>query len=322
MQSPIFIFSLPRSGSTLLQRVLMSNKDICSVAEPWLLLPQMYLLKEEGTIAEYSSLTGTRGINDFINNLPNKEDDYFKDLRVFISSLYSKQCKNNERYFIDKTPRYYLIIDEIVKLFPDAKFIFLFRNPIHVYASIINTWGNKRFNKFYSTYYDLTIGFKKLSAGYRKHKNSSIFVRYEDFVSNPEEELKKISNYLDILIKPEVLQEFSKQDIKGNLGDPTGVIEYSSISVDGLEKWKTTFNSVVRKKFARHILKKIDTDDCTTQGYNRNQIINEVGQLNNKQNTKTFIDLFDYFTSYLVRKKQLNIVFDKNFHWVKRRFLS
>ena len=39
MKSPIFLFSLPRSGSTLLQRVLMSHKDIASVAEPWLMLP-------------------------------------------------------------------------------------------------------------------------------------------------------------------------------------------------------------------------------------------------------------------------------------------
>ena len=54
MQAPIFVFSLPRSGSTLLQRVLMSHNDISSVAEPWILLPQIYSLKKEGTLSEYS----------------------------------------------------------------------------------------------------------------------------------------------------------------------------------------------------------------------------------------------------------------------------
>jgi len=39
MKSPIFILSLLRAGSTLLQRILMGHKDIASVTEPWFLLP-------------------------------------------------------------------------------------------------------------------------------------------------------------------------------------------------------------------------------------------------------------------------------------------
>ena len=51
MKSPIFIFSLPRAGSTLLQRVLMGHPEIASIAEPWLLLPLMYVQKEHGVLA-------------------------------------------------------------------------------------------------------------------------------------------------------------------------------------------------------------------------------------------------------------------------------
>ena len=68
MEAPIFIFSLPRAGSTLIQRVLMSNKDICSVAEPWILLPQIYALKGEGSLSEYSSLTSFIAMSDFVNS--------------------------------------------------------------------------------------------------------------------------------------------------------------------------------------------------------------------------------------------------------------
>ena len=145
MQSPIFIFSLPRSGSTLLQRILMSHSQICSIAEPWILLPQFYMLKKNGTLSDYSSLTAYKAVTDFVENLPKKHKDYKNSLRDFVLDLYQKQCQNNERYFLDKTPRYYLIIDEIIDLFPDAKFIFLFRNPVHIYASSINTWGQWTF---------------------------------------------------------------------------------------------------------------------------------------------------------------------------------
>ena len=38
----IFIISQPRSGSTLLQRMLSGNKDIKASAETWLMLHPLY----------------------------------------------------------------------------------------------------------------------------------------------------------------------------------------------------------------------------------------------------------------------------------------
>ena len=233
MKAPIFIFSLPRAGSTLLQRILMSHNEIASVAEPWLLLPQIYALKNQGSISEYSSFTANQGISDFIMNLPQKEVDYRNSLRDFVLELYAKQCKNNEMFFLDKTPRYYLIIDEIVELFPDAKFVFLFRNPIHVYSSIVNTWGKKRFNKLFSTYDDIILGTPKLSEAYIRNQHKSLAIKYEDLILNPDIEVKKLFDYLGLEYKKQLINEFSQQNTKGNLGDPTGVNKYSKISTDG-----------------------------------------------------------------------------------------
>ncbi len=69
MKSPIFIFSLPRCGSTLLQRVLMSHKEIgrCRTLAA---LPFLYAQKQYGTLAEYAHSGVFRALNTFINNLP------------------------------------------------------------------------------------------------------------------------------------------------------------------------------------------------------------------------------------------------------------
>ncbi len=322
MKAPIFIFSLPRSGSTLLQRILMTHKDIASVAEPWILLPQMYMLRDQGVLSEYSSLTAYYGVKDFVNNLPNKEDDYIASLRDFVFDLYKKQCKNNEIYFLDKTPRYYLIIDEINKLFPDAKFIFLFRNPIHVFGSIISTWGNNRFNKYHGNYDDLTLGFELLSKGYQNYKSKSLAINYEQFIQNPDAELAKLSSYLDIEIDQSALQNFSKENTKGTLGDPTGVKKYTSISDEGLHKWKGIFNSIVRKRIAIGILNKIESQYFEIQGYKKQELKSDLKQLNNRKNHLFIIDLFDYWVSSIIRRFNLNILKSKSFSWVKRRFLS
>ncbi|MCF6279455.1 MAG: sulfotransferase, partial [Flavobacteriaceae bacterium] len=248
MKSPIFIFSLPRAGSTLLQRILMSHKNISSISEPWILLPQIYATKNKGTLSEYSSLTSQVGINDFIENLPNKKESYINAQRKFLIELYSMQCQNNEKYFLDKTPRYYLIIDEIVELFPNAKFIFLFRNPVQVFASIVNTWGKGRFRNIISTYDDLIKGTKRLSEAYLKHKEISYSLQYEDLILNLNEKLSEISNYLDIPLQKGLETNFSSQDTIGALGDSTGVEKYNSISQEGLIGWKKVFNSFYRKR--------------------------------------------------------------------------
>ena len=52
--SPIFLYSLPRSGSTLLQRMLADNPVIATASEPWFLLPIVYSTKSSGVYAEYS----------------------------------------------------------------------------------------------------------------------------------------------------------------------------------------------------------------------------------------------------------------------------
>ena len=50
---PIFLFSLPRSVSTLLQRILAKHTAIDTAAEPWVLLPLTSALRSEGIYTSY-----------------------------------------------------------------------------------------------------------------------------------------------------------------------------------------------------------------------------------------------------------------------------
>src|SRR5262249_16042960 len=105
MLKPLFIFSLPRSGSTLLQRVLAADSQIASVAEPWVLLPYIYTLRERGIRAEYSHQMANVALKDFIRELPNGKEDYLSAIGAATNELYRKATKDNDaRYFLDKTP--------------------------------------------------------------------------------------------------------------------------------------------------------------------------------------------------------------------------
>jgi hypothetical protein len=300
----------------------MSHKDIASVAEPWLLLPFGYAYKKEGVLTEYAHNVSYAAFEDFIDNLPNKEDDYYDALGSFANTLYEKQCPNNEKYFLDKTPRYYHIIPQIAKAFPDAKFVFLFRNPIHVMSSMIQTWCDGRLNKMYSFERDLNYGPEALSQGYELLKDKAYAIRYEEYVQDPKRYTQKLCEYLEIEFDENMLSSFASQNTKGRMGDPTGVKEYKSVDTKSLEKWKSTFDTDFRKRYIAKYINSIDKNVFQIQGYDKQKILNDIGKLEVKN--KMFIqDRVDLLYSNLVRILKPNIWFGKTTKvWAKDRYLS
>lgn len=272
MVKPLFIFSLPRSGSTLLQRVLAADRQIASVAEPWLLLPFVYALRERGIRAEYSHQLANASLNDFLRELPNGRQDYLEAIGLTMNALYRKATKDSgARYFLDKTPRYALIADEIVDMFPDGKFIVLWRNPLAVIASMLETWWRGRWNV--SAYkVDLFDGLANLINIHQAHSKKILTIQYENFLQSPETELSRIAAYLDVKLDAELLKSFDRVKFSGARGDPTGVENYRAIDVAPLGKWKATINNPLRKAWCRRYLRWIGEDRLKIMGYDFNEL--------------------------------------------------
>ncbi|GMT45767.1 MAG: hypothetical protein IEMM0006_1599 [bacterium] len=317
----VFIFGLPRSGTTLLQRILMANPEIASASEPWILLPFLYARKQTGILAEYSHNVAYLAINDFINNLPNKEVDYYKELEGFVSSLYAKYCINNEKYFLDKTPPYLYIIPEIIKTFPNAKFIFLFRNPVQILSSVMNTWGNGGFDTLYRWIDNLFSGPKLLAEGFLMSSGKSIGIRYEDLIREPDKTVKKLCDYLQLKFNKSMLSDFNNQELKGFV-DPTGIKNYNKIDNSPLDKWKKTFNSRCRKRFVINYIYSIDEATLRTLGYNKKELKKELLDIKAKRFC-AIKDIVSLIKVKLILRFKLNIFFSKKYsEWAKGKYLS
>ena len=197
---PIFLISLPRSGSTLLQKLLMSHSSIASVAEPWLLLPLCYSFKENGLLAEYGHNTYLKGMRSIYENLPAGIEDYRKALNQFCCQIYSRLA-DGAPYFLDKTPMYFLIINEIAKIFEDAKFIFLVRNPINIFASSISGLRCNSARRLDQIDRILFSGPKNIADGYKDIKVSKYLVSYEDLVTDPQKQLSRLCAFLEFIIR-------------------------------------------------------------------------------------------------------------------------
>jgi hypothetical protein len=273
--TPIFIFSLPRSGSTLLQRILAAHDSITTASEPWILLPLIYSLRDRGIYTEYRQTAAMAAIQDFINLMPNGIDDYYEELRTFTTRLYARTTNEPVNYFVDKTPRYYLIIDDIVELFPNGKFIFMWRNPLAIISSLIESFSKGKW-ELYRFQVDLFTGLENLISSSEKYLDRCYFLRYEDLITNPETHINEVFDYLDLAPDSKTISNFSNVQLLGSKGDPIGTIKYKNISSEPLDKWKKSLMNPYRKLWCRQYLTWIGEDRLFKMGYEKEILMNEL----------------------------------------------
>lgn len=273
---PIFIFSLPRSGSTLLQRILSSSENITTAAEPWFLLPLIYSLKCNGVVSEYWQKDVVGAIEDFYNTFPNGKGDYEKEIREFAMNLYKKNLNGCHKYFIDKTPRYSLVCDDIIKLFPDAKIIFLWRNPLAIVSSILTRWCNGKW-KIMIYNIDLYKGMANMLKSLDKSKENIISLNYEELVQNTEQVLETLCDFLDINFNNSMITNFYNKPLKGRMVEKSGSRQYgNSIGTDSLDNWEKAFNTPLRRWWAKRYLNWIGNEKLKMIGYNHHELYKKI----------------------------------------------
>ncbi|MGC9455472.1 MAG: sulfotransferase family protein [Phycisphaerae bacterium] len=275
---PLILFSLPRSGSTLLQRILSGHPGIASTAEPWLLIPQLYAFRESGVAAQYRHRSLVRALEDFCNELPEGKQTYLRELRRFVLSLYSQAAGPEATYFLDKTPRYALIAEDVLSVFPEGKFVFLWRNPLAAAASMVETWYDGKW-RLRSRRLDLEDSLVNLVRARRLADERAIDVRFEDLLTDPESQLKRICGYLELDFQPAMIDRFADVGFSGRLGDPTGTVRYRQLSTEPLTKWKRTFCNPLRKRWARKYLARIGPETLEQMGYDSSELIRELDDI-------------------------------------------
>lgn len=270
---PIFIFSISRSGSTLVQRIVASHEGVATVSEPWLLLAPAYTLRHGGVDAEYLHSPMVEAIEDFCEELPGGREEYKRALHDFALGLYGAAAGDGARYFLDKSPPYCLIAEEIIELFPEGRFVFLWRNPLSAVASMIETWEPWRPTMYRD---DLFVGLPRLIAAYERNRERAHAVRFEDLVGGDAAPWNELMGYLGIDFEPASLNSFANVELNGRMGDPTGVKRYTELSAEPQQKWKGTLANPLRRAWCRRYLAFLGRRRLAVMGYELAQIEHEL----------------------------------------------
>lgn len=260
---PVFIFSISRSGSTLLQRVLAAHEGVATVSEPWLLLPHAYALRAHGVDAEYLHAKMVEAIEDFCAELPGGRAEYERAVHDHALGLYERVAGPGARMFIDKSPPYCLVAEEIVRLFPEGRFIFLWRNPLSAVASMIETWPPWRPTMFRD---ELFVGLPRLIAARERHRANSHAVTFEQLLDGVDA-WNSLGEYLELDFDSSTLSSFAGVRLNGRMGDPTGVRAYRHLSTEPREKWRDTMANPLRREWCRRYLRFLGAERLAAMGY-------------------------------------------------------
>lgn len=264
MTTPILLISLPRSGSTLVQRVLAAHPQVATASEPWLLLPLLLPLRDDVPAPGGWQPRIHEALEDFAQVLPEGSTSYEGAVADAARRLYDEAAEGKP-FYLDKTPPYFLIVEEIVRALPEARIIVLWRNPLAVLSSVVETFCGGRWQpQNYPT--SLFGGLARMIEGARRHPDRIHTVRFEDLISG-EDEWRRLTAFAGFEFDPEALRRFPQVQLQGAMGDPVGTVAYQRIEGEPTEKWRRTISNPLRRLWARRYLEWIGAERLAFMGY-------------------------------------------------------
>jgi hypothetical protein len=269
----IFLISQPRAGSTLTQAILGSHRDIYTVSEPWLMLHPIYALRPENYQAEYNSKLANVGLQEFLNILPEGEETYFEGIRRMYTYLYETALNTSgKQYFLDKTPRYYHIIPQLYKIFPDAHYIILLRNPLAVLCSIINTWVNGKWDKLKLYKHDLLSAPNLLLEGIQHLQEKCIVLHYEKILENPETEISQLCQKIELEFIPSMINYGEQNHPQWRFGDPKNLYENNKPNPQHSDHWQQSLKEAQTGQVVNDYLTLLGEETITQMGYSYEEL--------------------------------------------------
>lgn len=266
----VFLIGSPRSGTTLLQRMLGSHSRIFTHPEPHLLTPLAHLgYYRTVDKAPYDHINAAEANRELVGHLPRGEQDYLDACRCYADTIYGRLLEpTGKDLFLDKTPAYGLILDFLEKLYPEARYVVLTRHPVAILHSYAHSFfdGDYRrawkFNPLVARYVPAIARFL------RESEVPKVHLRYEDLVADPQGALERVFAHLELPMEAAAVEYGRHEHVKGSFGDPITVEKHDRPVSDRAEKWASDLAADPENlRFVREMMQGLDPKDLEAWGY-------------------------------------------------------
>ena len=188
-KTPCFVVGLPRTGTTLTERIISSHSQVQTVGETQFVEFALRKLSEVQTIEGISS--------DIVRAAAKKDIKLFGDDYLDLVDY----ALGDEPIFIDKLPYNFLFLGFIAKAWPDAKIVHLRRHPLDACFAMykqVFTWAFK-FSYTLENLAEFYIAYLRLMDHWRELLGDRLVeVNYEDLVSDTEPQIRSLLERLDL----------------------------------------------------------------------------------------------------------------------------
>jgi hypothetical protein len=261
----------------MLQHILGSHHEISTLPEPWFMLNFAYTFRSEGLEAEYNARYAYLAFRDFLKRIPNGKDTYFEAIRRAAYFLYSKTVESStKKYFLDKTPRYYFILPELYRFFPKAKFIFLIRNPIAVFSSILETNLGGNWSKLFELVdrkHDILTAPSLIMKRIQQKKENTVIIKYEEIVSDPRRFIGDLCDRLCITFDPKIVEYGDKLKFtQTTFVDPKSIYKHSKPVKSYMDDWIKSLDTAQKVYLARKYLQFLGEEVIDGLGYSYTEL--------------------------------------------------
>lgn len=220
---PIFIVGMPRSGTTLTERILGVHPDVHSAGEIGDFAKAVIDVVGRGQISEQLACIGA--------------SEASKIRKKYLSAM--NAYAPHKRFVTNKSPSNFLRIQMIRRIFPDAPIIHTHRHPLATCLSIYTTPFSipMRYSDDLGELAEYYRGYVELMTTYFKtDPNGQLYdLSYEDLVSEPEAVARDYLAHCGLEWHPQCL-EFYRSDKAAATASMIQVRR--PINQDSVEKWQ------------------------------------------------------------------------------------
>jgi Flp pilus assembly protein TadD len=186
---PIFIIGQPRTGSTIVDRIISNHSLVHSAGEPVQLAMSL------------RAITGVRTKEFISSELIQKSKDVIGQelAESYLSGL--ANLRGTTPYFIDKLPMNFMLIGFIVKAFPKAKIIHVTRSPADTCFAVFkqlfgevyqHSYEQSEMAEHYVMYHDLMKHWHEVMPG------KIVDVAYEDIISDNTNQARRLIQHIGL----------------------------------------------------------------------------------------------------------------------------
>ena len=196
---PIFIVGMPRTGTTLVERILGSHSEVTSVGEA-----VDFPMEMAAAAREAHTRLGSRDPDLLRASL---QMDFGALGRNYLASV--RQLADGQRYTIDKLPFNFRYCGLIHKALPKASIVHLMRDPMDTCYAIFKTMFINAYHFAYQLQElaEYFIAYRRMMDHWHAVMPGVILdVRYEDLVSDPQTQSRRLLSHCGLPWEDDVLE--------------------------------------------------------------------------------------------------------------------